>query len=454
MDLFKRKAYDLLRAWKRDRADKSALLIEGARRVGKSTLAETFGSDEYRTCIVVDFWRASQSVKDAFSHSLDDLDALFRFLQVHYNTRLYEGESLIVLDEVQLHPVARSAIKQLVADGRYHYIETGSLLSLKQNVSNAPIPSEEVSLRLNPLDFEEFLWACGRDIMAEAIGEAFATLTPLDEGIHREAMRLFREYMLVGGMPQAVEGYLEENSFQAADEAKRSILELYRKDITRFASGFENKVRLAFDAIPSQLSKHEKKFTITSMGKDARIRDYHVAFTWMSEAFIANICRAVSDPQVGLALYDDDASFKCYMADTGLLVTHALSDRTVTSDKLYEDILLGKLSINEGMVVENVVSQQLVASGHRLRFYSTYGARAADRMEVDFLIAREYGNAGGKTRISPIEVKSGARYGTVSLDKFKARFGKHVGEQIVLHPKSLRVEGDRVFLPLYMSGLL
>lgn len=454
MAIFKRKIYDSLLDWKRNRAGDTALLIEGARRVGKSTIAETFGANEYRSCIVVDFWKAPQSVKDAFSNYMDDLDGLFRFLQLHYNTQLYAGDSLIVLDEVQLHPIARSSIKQLVADGRYHYIETGSLLSLKQNASGQPIPSEELSIRMNPLDFEEFLWARGKALAAQFIRESFDDRLPLDEGSHRDIMRLFREYMLVGGMPQAVEAFLDKNSFQAADEAKRTVLELYRKDIARFAKGFENKVRLAFDAIPGQLSKHEKKFTVSSMERSARIREYRVAFEWMTEAFVANLCRAVSDPQVGLALYDDDSSFKCYMADTGLLVTHALADRSVTSEKLYEDVLEGKLSVNEGMIVENAVAQQLVSSGHRLRFYSSYGPLGADRMEIDFLIAAEYRNAGDKARISPIEVKSSGRYGLSSLDKFKAQFGKRIGEQYVLHPKPLAVEGDRVFLPLYMSGLL
>lgn len=452
--LFKRKLYEKLLEWKAGRASETALLIEGARRVGKSTLAETFGANEYRSCIVVDFWKASQEVKDAFSQNLDNLDALFRFLQLHYATRLYEHDSLIVLDEVQLFPIARSAVKQLVADGRYHYIETGSLLSIKQNVSGAPIPSEEVSVRLHPLDFEEFLWACGNDIAPQFIRESFATRALLPDGAHRDLMRAFREYLLVGGMPQSVKAFLAANSFREADDVKRMILDLYRKDITRFAEGYENKVRRAFDAIPSQLSKHEKKFTVSAMGRHARIRDYWVAFEWMSEACVTNICRSVTDPCVGLALYDDDAAFKCYMGDTGLLVTQALADRATTGNKIYEDVLMGKLSLNEGMITENVVAQQLVSSGHRLRFYSSYASSAPDRMEIDFLIACECDDAGGKARVSPIEVKSSSRYGLSSLDKFKAKFGKRVGTQFVLHPKPLRVEGDRVFLPLYMAYLL
>ncbi|WP_165061063.1 ATP-binding protein [Adlercreutzia sp. ZJ154] len=452
--IFKRKLYDKLLAWKANQADKTALLIEGARRVGKSTLAKAFGANEYRSYIVVDFWEASQEVKDAFSQNLNNLDALFRFLQLHYATRLYEHDSLIVLDEVQLHPTARSAVKQLVADGRYHYIETGSLLSIKQNVSGAPIPSEEVSARLCPLDFEEFLWACGNDVATQFIRESFATKEPLPDGSHRDLMRTFREYLLVGGMPQSVEAFLARNSFQEADDVKRAILDLYRKDITRFAAGYEGKVRRAFDAIPSQLSKHEKKFTVSAMGHHARIRDYQVAFEWMSEACVTNMCWSVTDPCVGLALYEDDGAFKCYMVDTGLLVTHALADRATTSNKIYEDVLTGKLSINEGMITENVVAQQLVASGHRLRFYSSYASVASDRMEIDFLVAREYSDAGGKARVSPIEVKSSNRYGLSSLDKFKTKFGKRVGTQFVLHPKTLSVEGDRVFLPLYMAHLV
>ena len=452
--LFRRSLYDRLLDWKTRRASRAALLVEGARRVGKSTLVEDFAQREYRSYVLIDFWQATADVFQAFERLGSDLDAFFRYIQLAYDTRLYEGESLIILDEVQLCPRARGCIKQLVADGRYHYVETGSLISIRQNISGIPIPSEETSVRLDPLTFPEFLAARDYDLLADAIRESFERLEPLPDGIHQKAMRLFREYLLVGGMPQVLSLFLERNNYQDADEEKRDLLALYRNDIVRFAQGYAPRVHAAFDAIPGQLSKHEKKFTVSALGKNARVREYGEAFDWLADACIVNTCRAVSDPQVGLALYEDAAAFKCYMADTGLLVTHALSDRASTSGRIYQDVLDGKLDLNEGMLVENVVAQQLRASGHRLRFYSQTGGPSAERMEIDFLIAREYGNANGKTRVSPVEVKSGRRYATSSLDKFRAKFGRHVGTAFVLHPRQMSVEGDLVRLPLYMAHLL
>lgn len=452
--MFERSLYQQMLDWKRRRAGRCALLVEGARRVGKSTLVSVFAQREYRSHLLVDFWEAPREVHEAFDGALD-LDSLFRTLQLLYNVRLHERESLVIFDEVQLCPKARGLIKQLVADGRYHYIETGSLISIQQNISGIPIPSEETSLTLHPMSFEEFLLARGKGMLAEAIRSSYEGLAPLPDPVHRTAMQLFREYLLVGGMPSALSAFIEENSYQAADEEKRDILSLYRNDIVRFAEGYAPRVRAAFDAIPGQLSKHEKKFTLSSMGRSARMREYGEAFTWMDDARITNMCRAVSDPQVGLSLYEDDAAFKCYMGDTGLLVTHALADRAITEERIYQDVLGGKLSVNEGMLTENVVAQQLAASGHRLRFYSSYDNHDAQgRMEIDFLIARPFSDANGKMRISPIEVKSSSRYGTVSLDKFRRRFGRHVGDEIVLHPKQMHMEGRRLYLPLYTAHLL
>ena len=452
--MFERDFYQTLLDWKARRAGKTALLVEGARRVGKSTIVEEFARREYRSYILIDFWEAGREVRDAFTDNAGDLDALFRVLQVLYNTRLHVGESLIVFDEVQLFPFARGLVKQLVADGRYHYIETGSLISIRQNISGIPIPSEETHATLHPMTFDEFLRAHGRQMLAEEIRSAFSRMAPLDDAVHKLAMRLFREYLLVGGMPSAVAAFLSDNSFQAADEEKRDILDLYRADIERYATGNSARVRAAFDAIPGQLSKHEKKFTLAALGPNARMREYGDAFAWLADAKMADMCRSVSDPQVGLAFYEDGSSFKCYLADTGLLVTHALGDRGVTSERIYRDVLGGNLDMNEGMLVENYVSQQLAASGHRLRFYSAHARSAPERMEVDFLIAREYDNANGKARISPIEVKSAKRYGTSSLDKFRAKFGRHVGSAFVLHPRQMQAEEDPVRLPLYMAHLL
>lgn len=453
--MLRRKAYDKLVAWKNTSKGTTALLVEGARRVGKSTLVSQFGQNEYRSCLFIDFFRAPDEVKGYFEDNRDDFDTLFLLLSAYYRVDLYERDTLVVFDEVQAFPLARGLIKYLVEDGRYDYIETGSLLSIRQNVCDIVIPSEEEPLRLDPFDFEEFCWAMDEAQLANLVKQCFNDLKPLPDNLHRKAMRLFREYMLVGGMPKPVSVYVETRSLGQADVEKRRILSLYRNDVARFARGYEFKVVSILDGIPGQLAKHEKKFTLSSLGKNARMREYEEAFFWLADARIANICYAAADPSVGLSLNMEQASLKCYMADTGLLVSLAFSDSSETDDGVYRAVLLDDIGINEGMLVENVVAQMLVASGHRLFFYSQSGKREGEqRMEVDFLIVRPYDNAAGKPRVSPLEVKSPGQYGTTSLDRFKARFGKRVGTQYVLHPKQMRVEGDRIYLPLYMAGLL
>lgn len=453
--MLKRKAYSRLLEWKERSAGKSALIVEGARRVGKSTLVQEFGKNEYRSCLVIDFFQAPKEVCDYFRDYSSDLDSLFLYLSAYYATELHERETLIVFDEVQMFPFARGMLKYLVADGRYDYIETGSLLSIKQNVRDIVIPSEEESLELNPLDFEEFLWAMGEASLANLIESSFRSLKPLPDGLHRKAYSLFRQYMLVGGMPEPTNVYVEERRFAPVDEAKRRIIDLYRNDVARFARGYEFKVVSVLDGIPGQLSKHEKKFTLSSISKSARMRTYEEAFFWLADARIANICYAASDPSVGLGLSMDQSALKCYMADTGLLVTLALAMGAVPEEDVYRSVLLGGVGLNEGMLTENVVAQALRANGHRLFFYSQSGKKSGEeRMEIDFLAVRPYANAAGKPRVSPIEVKSPRQYGTTSLDRFKAAFGKRVGTQYVLHPKQLKVEGDRVYLPLYMAFCL
>jgi predicted AAA+ superfamily ATPase len=267
-------------------------------------------------------------------------------------------------------------------------------------------------------------------------------------------MRLFREYMLVGGMPQAVAEYIGSHDLAKVDQVKRRILRLYRDDIVKFADGEKGKVQAVFDTIPGQLSKHEKKFALSAIDKNARSRSYEGAFFWLGDAHIANICLNATDPNVGLSMSQDNSTLKCYMADTGLLVTSAFASHSSTPNEVYRDILLGKLEVNEGMLAENIVAQQLVATGHRLFFYSRYSNVAEERMEVDFLIAGEYENAAMRLRVCPVEVKSRSRYKTSSLDKLKSRFTKRIGTQYVVHPKQFAVEGDRVFIPLYMSFCL
>lgn len=452
--MFKRKAYEKLLEWKRQ-GGQSALLIEGARRTGKSTIAKQFAEREYAAHLIIDFETVPPEVKDLFLLYREDVGEFFKYLSAYYGVTFVERDTLIVFDEVQRFPPARSFIKQLVADGRYDYLETGSLISIRKNVENILIPSEEEKIELGPLDFEEFCWACGNEPLAELIRDSFASLRPLPEALHRKAEKLWREYMLVGGMPQALEAYLESNDFAAADRVKRRILRLYREDIMKFGGNDSSKAAAIFDAVPGQLAKHEKRFTLSSAKENARYREFSGAFFWLDDARMLNICRRVTDPCVGLDLTAEESTFKCYLCDTGLLTTLAFGDREETRSEVYRNILFDKLEINEGMLVENAVAQQLRASGRKLRYYSKRDdSNAAETMEVDFLIVCEYENAGLKLRISPVEVKSTKTYGTRSLEKFKAKFSKRVGKQYVLHPKPLKQNGECVYLPLYMAYLL
>ena len=452
--MFQRKLYESLRRWKEESNGSTALMVEGARRVGKSTLVEEFARNEYRSYVMIDWQKAPWAVRESFLRNMDDLDALFMDLSVYYGVRLYERETLFIFDEVQLFPFARGAVKHLVADGRYDFLETGSLISIRRNVEDILIPSEEESVSMFPMDFEEFLWAAGEERLAQAIRESFETRRALSPLLDNKAERLFREYMLVGGMPQAVERYLDTSDMGRVDRVKRQILRLYAQDVEKYGGTDRERVRRVFDEIPGQLSKHEKKFVLSDMDRNARSREYRDAFFWLDESYLINRCVNATDPHVGLTLHREDSSMKCYMGDTGLLVTQVFADRAYTSNELYRDVLFGKLEVNEGMLVENVVAQQLRSTGHRLFFYSRYSRQAEDRMEIDFLLVGEYENAAIKARVSPVEVKSTKRYATVSLDKFKTKFDKRVGTQYVLHPRPLRVEGDRLYLPLYMAHCL
>ena len=453
--MFKRKAYEELIKWKNESKGKNALLIEGARRVGKSTLVNTFAKKEYASNVIINFSEASPEIKSLFENYRSDIDKFFMYLQAYTGTTLKKRNSIIVFDEVQLFPTAREFIKQLVSDGRYDYIETGSLISLRENVKNIVIPSEETSIKLNPFDFEEFLWACGEEAMANAIYNSFTSKTPLPEALHRKSERLLREYMLVGGMPQAIQIFIDENDFGKVDAVKRDILSLYKNDVEKFGNSNATRIRRVFSTLPAQLAQHDKKFKLSSLNKNARSREYADAFFWLSDSYIASSCLNVTDPSVGLAASANEGSFKCYMADTGLLVTQLFSENATTPHELYKDILQGKIEINEGMFTENYVAQQLTASGHKLYFYSKMDREnSSNTMEVDFLISAEYDNVLGKMRISPIEVKSTKRYGIKSLEKFKAKFKKRVGKQYVLHPKPMSIDGDLIKLPLYMAHLL
>lgn len=451
--MMKRKIYTTLLDWKERRAGKTALLIDGARRVGKSYIVEAFAKKEYRSYILIDFFSASQDVKDLFENYLHDLDTFFLFLSNYYQVKLYPRETLIIFDEVQEFPRARGAIKYLVADGRYDYIETGSLMSIKKNVQDALIPSEEHHVNLYPMDFEEFLWALGDDMLMPFIKERFEKKQPLGPALHRKAMDLFRQYLIVGGMPQAVKEFVESRDFDEVDRVKRDILTLYRADMMKHAQGYEIKVARVFDEIPAQLQKHERKFKLADLEKNARMRDYEDALFWLDDAMIVNTCYNSTAPNIGLKLNMDRLTLKCYMADTGLLISHAFDENGIVSEEIYKKILFDKLEVNMGMIVENVVAQMLVASGHKLYFYSNPSREDKNaRMEIDFLIAKD--KISNRHNISPIEVKSSTRYTLTSLRKFVTKYKEQTHIPYVIHPNDFKEEDGIVYLPLYMTPTL
>ena len=449
----KRKIYNKLREWKDTSQGTSVLMIEGARRIGKSFIVEEFARNEYDDYLLINFRLAPKEVKEWFDLYLEDLDKLLLNLQLHYNKQLKQRRSVIVFDEVQDCPRAREAIKFLVADGRFDYIETGSLISIKKNVKDIVIPSEEETLEMFPMDFEEFLWAMGNETLMPYIEDRYAKRLPLEQALHRKAMDLFRLYMVVGGMPQSVLRYVETQDFRKVEAVKRQILTLYRNDIHKYADNAENKVTAIFDEIPGQLQKHEKKFRLSAISKDARMRDYDDAFFWLNDARIVNCCYNTTEPSLGLRLNESRTTLKCYMADTGLLISHAFNEKGSVPLEIYQKLILGKLETNEGMLVENIVAQMLASSGHKLFFYSKSSNKdAEERMEIDFLIRKS--RVTNRHNISPVEVKSGDRYSLSSLEKCIRKYGPYLSTAFVVLDGDLKVENDIVYLPLYMASLL
>ena len=449
----KRKIYEKLLHWKKHSANGNALLVEGARRVGKSYIVEAFAEAEYERHLILDFSEVGRDIKDLFRNKLRNLDEFFMLLQARTGVTLKPGNSLVVFDEVQRFPRAREAIKHLVADGRFHYIETGSLVSIRKNVENILIPSEELKIQMYPMDFEEFLWALGRDALWGLVRDRFARREPLDRVDHDLAMECFWQYLVVGGMPQAVEVFADSRDLSAVEEKKRAILGLYRDDIGKFAGRLKAKVRAIWDEIPSALSRHERRFHPSDVGKNARMRDMSAAFEWLSESMTVNICHNASDPNVGLKLTEDSTALKCYMADTGLLVSHAFSENELASGGIAARLVLGETDINRGMLVENAVAQMLCAASQGLFYYSCDDREDAEnRMEIDFLLTRS--KVERSHNVFPVEVKSASRYSTVSLDKFNRKFGSRIARSIVLHPANVKTKASGLCLPLYMAPLL
>lgn len=448
----KRKIYDSMQKWKEENG-RTALLIDGARRVGKSYIAQEFAKKEYKSYILIDFNRAPAEITDLFVHYLNDLTMFFLYLSNFYGVKLYERESLIIFDEVQLFPKARAAIKYLVEDGRYDYVETGSLMTIKKNVADIVIPSEERHMKMYPLDFEEFLWALDNDTLMDFIRLCFEEKKPMGQVLHRKTMDYFRQYLIVGGMPQAVKTYRDSHDFDQVDRVKRDILELYRADIIKHAEGYQMKVAQIFDDIPAQLQKHDTKFKFSSLKKEARFREYEDALFWLSDAMITNICYNSTAPNIGLKLNMDRMTLKCYMADTGLLISHAFDENGLVSEEIYKKLLFDKLEVNKGMIMENIVAQMLTASGHKLYFYSNPSRDDASlRMEIDFLTAKS--KISNRHNISPIEVKSSKNYTLTSLRKFKEKYKDQLHIPYVLHPNDLKEENGILFLPLYMTPLI
>lgn len=446
--IFRRKIYDHLLEWKRQSNGSTALLVEGARRVGKSSIVEVFAQREYDSHIIVDFNRPKEGVVDAIVNHPDDLDGLFNLLMVSYGRRLERRKSLIVFDEVQRCPEARQLIKYLVADGRYDYIETGSLISIRKNVRDITIPSEEESVGMFPMDFEEFCWAIGDNVSADVARDAFLGRKPMGNSVHKAVMRRFREYLIVGGMPQAVDLYRETADFGRVDRIKRAILKLYGDDISKYAGIDAPKVRGIYAQIPGQLSKKEKKYFLSAVSADARMREYAESFRWLDESRIVNIARNATDPDIALAMSEDFGTQKLYSSDTGLLVAQAFASRPYTENELYKALLLGKLSVNEGMVAENAVAQALRMNGIELFFYSRPDKGDGEgRMEIDFLLRKN-------DRICPVEVKSGTYQRHASLDKFRRKFKRRLGESFILYTKDLMVKDGICHLPLYMAMFL
>jgi len=442
--IFKRKLYDKMLEWKQTKNGKTALLIQEARRVGKSTIAEEFAKNEYESYILIDFAEASAEVHSLFE-DISDLDYLFMRLQFIYGANLERGKSVIIFDEVQKQPLARQAIKALVKDRRYHYIETGSLISIKKNVKNIRIPSEETRIEMLPMDYEEFRWALGDTATLPLLQKAFASRQSLSDGVNKKLMRDFRTYMLVGGMPQAVETFLETNNLSLVDQTKREILELYEDDFRKIdSSGNMSKL---FDAIPAELSKHSSTYQVFSRIGRLEEKAQAELIADMEDSKTVYFAWHANDPNIGLALNKDPERFKIYMADTGLFITLAFKDQSFTDNIIYEKLLSGKLSADLGMVFENIVAQMLKAQGCELYYYTWASDTSNHLYEVDFLTSKG-------TKINPIEVKSSSYKTHKSLDMFCEKFRDRISDRYLAYCKDLRTEGNMTFVPMYMMPFL
>lgn len=442
--VFKRKIYEEILEWKEKRSNKYALLIKGARRVGKSTIAEEFAKNEFKSYILIDFAHTSKEIIELFDDTYN-LDFFFLKLQQLTGVRLYKNESVIIFDEVQLLPKARQAIKYLVADGRYKYIETGSLLSIKKNTRDILIPSEEHKISMYPMDFEEFLWAIGDDITADTIKMLLKNKKAAGNAMHRNLMRVFRLYMLIGGMPQAVETYIEQNNLQAVDEVKREIVDLYEEDFTKIdGTGLAGDI---YDAIPANLSSNASRYVLSNAREGTRAEQVRELIPDMLSSFTVNIAYHANNPGVGMSLTKDSGRYKLFLSDVGLFVTLAFKDKNYTDNVIYNKLLSDKLDANLGYIYENVVAQMLTEKGNNLFYYTMDSDTSNHLYEIDFLISV-------RDKICPIEVKSGNYRSHKSLDVFCDKFSNRISDKYVVHTKDYKWENGINYIPVYMVPFL
>ncbi|MDD7134096.1 MAG: AAA family ATPase [Bacteroidales bacterium] len=441
---YKRKLYNTMLKWKSERNGDTALLIQGARRVGKSTIAEEFARNEYKSYILIDFSKVSKEVSDLFN-DISDLNYLFIRLQFIYQIPLYERESVIIFDEVQLQPLARQAIKHLVKDHRYDYIETGSLISVRSRSRDILVPSEETKVDMYPMDYEEFRWTLGDTTTIPLLRTAFEKKMPLGDAVHRKLMRDFRLYMLVGGMPQAVSAYIRTNNFTAVDQAKRDIIALYEEDFGKIDDS--GRAKALYDAIPSQLSRNAMRYQVGRAIDKERVDRLENIVKVMDDSMTVNVAYHSDDPNVGLALTKNKEYFKMYASDTGLFVTLAFKDSDITENVIYDKLLNDKLSTNLGYVYENVIAQMLRATGKNLFYHTIPYAEGKKYYEIDFVIP-------DKHKISPIEVKSSGYKAHKSLDEFCSKFSDRIMNRYLIYTKDYKRENGVEYVPVYMTMFL
>lgn len=441
---YKRKLYNTMLQWKSERNGDTALLIQGARRVGKSTIAEEFARNEYKSYILIDFSKVSKEVSDLFN-DISDLNYLFIRLQFIYQIPLYERESVIIFDEVQLQPLARQAIKHLVKDHRYDYIETGSLISVRSRSRDILVPSEETKVDMYPMDYEEFRWTLGDTTTIPLLRTAFEKKMPLGDAVHRKLMRDFRLYMLVGGMPQAVSAYIRTNNFTAVDQAKRDIIALYEEDFGKIDDS--GRAKALYDAIPSQLSRNAMRYQVGRAIDKERVDRLENIVKVIDDSMTVNVAYHSDDPNVGLALTKNKEYFKMYASDTGLFVTLAFKDSDITENVIYDKLLNDKLSTNLGYVYENVIAQMLLATGKNLFYHTIPYAEGKKYYEIDFVIP-------DKHKISPIEVKSSGYKAHKSLDEFCSKFSDRIMNRYLIYTKDYKRENGVEYVPVYMTMFL